>query len=306
MPEEGEIFAGGAYINERVPDGEGLLDTAYEDFTRFLSVTGSLGTRYPISFRASDTLPSDSYTITVNERECTVFASDVEACRRAVFYLEEEFVKREGAVLPIGSVTRRAKIKDRITRGFFSPTNRAPKWGDELFDDVDYYPDEYLNRLAHNGTNGLWIYTSFAQLIKSPYVPSSVEGCERRMQKLSEVVKKCRRYGVKVYIFAIEPMGLTEDECEPCLDMLGADASSSFPKPRRPFCPRIDKTREHIIYCLENIFKSIPELAGYISITAGERPTTCASVGPYKTAGKFTASRAGLIGPYPLRIGRNL
>ncbi len=185
--------------------------------------------------------------------------------------------------MPLGEIKRETLIKRRITRGFFSPTNRAPKWGDELLDEVDYYPDGYLSRLAHNGTNGLWIYTSFAQLLSSPYLPSKDENTERRMSKLARVTEKCKKYGIKAYVFAIEPMGLLAEECEPYLDMLGADATSSFPAPRRPFCPRIEKTREHIIYCLEYIFKTIPDLAGYISITAGERPTTCSSVGTYKT-----------------------
>ena len=41
------------------------------------------------------------------------------------------------------------------------------------------------------------------------------------MEKLRAVVKKCRRYGVKVYVFAIEPMGLLPEEREPYRDMLG-------------------------------------------------------------------------------------
>ena len=181
--------------------------------------------------------------------------------------------------MPLGDTVRKSRITRRITRGYFSPTNRAPKWGDELLDDIDYYPENYLDRLAHNGTNGLWIYTSFAQLIKSPYLPSKDEHCEKRMEKLRSVVKKCQRYGIKVYLFAIEPMGLLPKEQGAHEDMLGAIANSD----RRPLCPRIDKVREHVIYCLENIFKSIPELGGYITIPAGERPTTCASVGTYKT-----------------------
>ena len=189
-------------------------------------------------------------------------------------------IKREGAILGKGIVRRTARIKNRITRGFFSPTNRAPKWGDELLDEIDYYPEEYLNRLAHNGTNGLWIYTSFGQLVKSPYMPELGKDSEKRMEKLSRVVAKCKKYGVKVYVFAIEPMGLLPEERAAHADMLGADTPMTA-NSRQPMCPRLDKTRDHIIYCLETIFKTIPDLGGYIDITAGERPTTCASVGHF-------------------------
>ena len=280
---DGECDARGAYISSVYEGFRELILTATEDFEKFLRVTGVFGDKYPVEIAFVEGFSEESYSVEVTNEKTVISASDSEGARRAVYYLEEEMIKREGAFLPLGTIRRDAIIKRRITRGFFSPTNRAPKWGDELLDEIDYYPENYLSRLAHNGTNGLWIYTSFAQLLSSPYLPSKDENCAKRMEKLARVTEKCKRYGIKVYVFAIEPMGLLAEECPPYLDMLGADATSSFPAPRRPFCPRIEKTREHIVYCLEYIFKTIPDLAGYISITAGERPTTCSSVGTYKT-----------------------
>ena len=280
---EDEVLAMGAYIAECALEWQEVLATATTDFEKFLISAEAYGKRYPIKIIYSAGFSEESYRINVTEKECRIFASDSEGARRAIYYLEEEMIKREGAFLPFGEIKREATIKRRITRGFFSPTNRPPKWGDELLDEIDYYPENYLNRLVHNGTNGLWIYTSFAQLLSSPYIPSKDENCEKRMKKLASVVEKCKRYGIKVYLFAIEPIGLLEGETEPYEDMLGADMTDSFPAPRRPFCPRIDKTREHVIYCLKTIFSTIPDLAGYITIPAGERPTTCASIGTYKT-----------------------
>ena len=106
------------------------------------------------------------------------------------------------------------------------------------------------------------------------------------MEKLARVVAKCKRYGVRVYIFAIEPMGYLRDEIEGNRHLLGA-----APTGRYPVCPRIDEVREHVLYCTEYIFKTIPDLAGFIDITTGERTTTCASIGTYKTCprcGKFS------------------
>ena len=288
---DGEISVNGTRITECASEWRDVLSTALCDFERFLNSAEIYGDNYSIKITRIEGFGEEDYKISVTDSECVIYASDSEGARRAVYYLEEEMIKREGAILPLGEIKRTAHIKRRITRGYFSPTNRAPKWGDELLDDKEYYPDNYLNRLAHNGTNGLWIYTSFAQLISSPYVPSKDMNTEKRMEKLRGVVEKCKRYGIKVYLFAIEPMGLLEDECAPYEDMLGADLTDSFPAPRRPFCPRIQKTREHVIYCLETIFKSIPDLAGFITIPAGERPTTCASIGTYKTCprcGKYS------------------
>ena len=279
VAEVGETSARGAYIAECYPLWRESIRTAIDDCEAFLKAANIYGDKFPIRILFSEGYDEESYKISTNERECIICSTTADGARRAIYYLEEEMVKREGAFLPLGDIVRSSHIKHRITRGYFSPTNRAPKWGDELLDDIDYYPENYLSRLAHNGTNGLWIYTSFAQLINSPYLPSKDENCEKRMAKLRGVVDKCQRYGIKVYLFAIEPIGLLDNEQAGHEDMLGAFAKGD----RRPLCPRVDKVREHVIYCLEHIFKAIPSLGGYITIPAGERPTTCASVGNFNT-----------------------
>lgn len=279
VAEAGEVFAGGAYIQECHPEWQFVIETATQDFEAFLRSADIYGDRYPIRIVSAEGFGEEDYKISADETECVIYASDSEGARRAVYYLEEEMIKREGAFLPFGETVRISRIKRRITRGYFSPTNRAPKWGDELLDEIDYYPENYLSRLAHNGTNGLWIYTSFAQLINSPYLPRIDGNCEKRIKKLHGVVDKCEKYGIKVYLFAIEPLGPLPEDRDHYEGMLGAFSKSE----RRPLCPRIDKVREHVIYCIENIFKSIPRLGGYITIPAGERPTTCASVGTYNT-----------------------
>ncbi len=274
-----EVSVKGAYIAECVKEWRDVILTAIDDFEKFLRSADVFGSVYPIKTVYSEGFSKESYKISVSDTECIIYASDSEGARRAIYYLEEEMIKREGAFLPRGEIVRNCRITKRITRGFFSPTNRAPKWGDELLDDIDYYPENYLSRLAHNGTNGLWIYTSFAQLTSSPHMPSKDENCGKRMEKLRRVVEKCKKYGIGVYLFAIEPMGLLSDERAPYEDMLGADVPYIR---QRPFCARIEKTREHVIYCLEHIYSSIPDLAGYITIPAGECNTTCASIGEYK------------------------
>ena len=291
VAEAGEVCAAGASIVMCVPEWEEILCTAVQDVEKFFRVTGIAGERYPVKIVCEAGYEEESYRITAGDSECIIASSDSEGARRGLMFLEEEMIKREGPFLASGSILRRQKIRRRITRGFFSPTNRAPKWGDELLDEIDYYPEEYLNRLAHNGTNGLWIYTSFAQLVNSPYLAAKDEHYDKRMEKLARVTAKCKRYGVKVYVFAIEPMGLLDEEWAGHEDMLGADVAFRYDGSRRALCPRSEKTKAHIHYCLETIFKTIPDLAGYISITAGERTTTCASIGNYKACprcGKYS------------------
>ena len=279
MPEENQVLALGAYIKEKFPDSEGLLDTAYADFERFLSLCEIGGDKYPISFVFGEVCGYESYKISVSEEGCTVTAADTEGIRRAVFYLEGELTKNEAPILDKGVTERHAHIKTRITRGFFSPTNRAPKFGDELLDDIEYYPDEYLNRLAHSGTNGLWIYTSFRALVKTDYFPDDEAPIIKRREKLARVVAKCKKYGVGVYVFAIEPLGLLDHEHELHPEFAGAAKRFHY----HPNCLRAEPVANYICEATEKLFRAIPDLAGYIDITAGERPTNCASGGNFRT-----------------------
>ena len=54
---------------------------------------------------------------------------------------------QDGAFLPVGKIERKPWIKNRISRCFFGPIKRPPFNRDELLDDIDYYPDEYLSKL---------------------------------------------------------------------------------------------------------------------------------------------------------------
>ncbi len=273
----GEICAQGIYIKNHFPEGEALLEAAYLDFSAFLAVTKIGGDRYPIVLEKGSVSGKESFRISVSESETVITAEETEGVRRALVYLEEEMTKREGAFLPLGTVERKPYIKTRMTRGFFSPTNRAPKFGDELLDDVEYYPDEYLNRLAHNGTNGLWIYTSFRALIDMPQFKQNKEEVARRIEKLRRVVARCARYGVKVFIFAIEPHGLKDEEAATHPELLGGGVSNGW----HAICLRRPAAQEYVIGAVEKLFRTVPDLGGYISITAGERTTTCPSVASY-------------------------
>lgn len=268
----------GIYIVEKFPDGRDLLDTAYVDFEKFTEVTKISGKKYPVIIKKDESLEYEEHIIEVTKDAVTVYAADTEGVRRAIVYLEGEMTKNEGAFLTLGTVRRKAYIKDRITRGFFSPTNRPPLYGDELLDDIDYYPDEYLNRLAHSGTNGLWIYTSFKALIHSERFNEKKEDCEKRIEKLTKVVNKCKKYGVKVFIFAIEPHGLSGETAERNEDITAETVFEGF----HPICLRKPEARKYLVDTVAELFRKVPDLGGYIDITAGERVTSCPTLLSYK------------------------
>ena len=229
--------------------------------------------RVPVRIEPDAALGTEAYRVTVTEDAVTVHAAETEGARRALIWIEDELRRREGPYLPRGTVSRAPHIRARITRCFFSPINRPPKYGDELSDDVDYYPDEYLNRIMHDGANGVWIYTRFSDLVESPYLTHYGRGREARIEKLNRVIKKCARYGIGVYIFAIEPVALTEEEAEAYPEAAGAHVYGG----RRTFCTNSAFGKAFCEEAGRRLFEAAPGLAGYISITYGERATSCST-----------------------------
>jgi len=268
-----EVSVKGIYIVNNFPDRENLLETAVCDFELFTDIFEIRGKDYPLVLEYCETAVFEEYIITVKENCTTIKAGDTEGIRRGIIFIEDELQRREGAFLPMGDIKRTPRIKSRITRGFFSPTNRPPKNIDELFDDVDYYPEEYLNRLAHDGTNGLWIYTRLSDLVKTDIIPEYGKDSEKRIEKLKKIIRRCKRYGVKVYIFFIEPYHLLGELPEKHPDILGHEVYPGM----YTFCVNTPLGEKYCIEAMEKLCRMLPDLGGFIDITNGERPTSCAS-----------------------------
>ena len=101
---EDEVSAAGAYILNRFPDPEGLLETALADFALFGRVYGVGGDRYPIVLEYGQTPCYEAYAIRARADGCTVTAADTEGFRRAIMELEDEMI----------GVTFRPQIHRRI------------------------------------------------------------------------------------------------------------------------------------------------------------------------------------------------
>jgi hypothetical protein len=266
----------GLRIKINFPDPEQRLKAAYEDLNSFFSDSG-LGTKgeYEIIIRQIDTECFESYRIEIKPESCQIQAADTEGIRRGIYYLEDLLSGADGPFLKLGIIERKPWLKSRISRCFFGPIKRPPLYRDELLDDVDYYPDEYLNKLAHEGINGLWLTVEFKDICKTS-ITELASDAETRLAKLRRTVKKCLRYGIKIYIFCIEPCGLAPDD--PILlknpELKGVIAWNE----KHCFCPSSETAQKYLYEATNWIFSQVPSLGGMINITHGERPTTCLSV----------------------------
>jgi hypothetical protein len=265
---------GGVAIQADFDDPLGRLDTAYADFRTFLEVCGIeqkqggfvLRIAYiPVKLR-------EAYRIRVSEGECVLEAGDSDGVRRGLVTIEDAVLGAGGPFLPLGTIERYPVIRTRISRCFFGPIKRPPKNRDELLDDVDYYPESYLNRLAHEGINGLWISIAFADLCPLKPTPEAMELARRRFAKLKATSDRCLRYGIRVFPFCIEPAAIPEDS--PVLaehpGMIGHRSGGSV-----RVCVSTQEGRQYLENTVRTIFETVPGLGGLINISVGERPTLC-------------------------------
>lgn len=275
--QDGEAdLSAGVRVEMGFPDPDRILDTAYEDLQAFSRDMGlPADGPYRILTEQMPTPKFETFNLVVTEDACRIQAGDTEGIRRGIYFLEDLLLGAEGPFLPLGETQRSPFISTRISRCFFGPIKRPPKNKDELLDEVDYYPDGYLNRIAHDGVNGLWLTIEFKDLCKTLLTTVTDPDRERRLEKLRRTVAKCRRYGIKVFLFCIEPRVMTPDN--PLLKDHPELGSKTTPGGGLLFCPFSDAAQTYLYEAMHDIFTQAPGLGGLINISFGERSTTCLS-----------------------------
>lgn len=264
-------------IENSFPDAAKLLETAFFSLRRYLAHNGGreCGDGYRISIVKQKTSVFEEYSITADEKSCLISANDSEGIRRGIYEFIDIFCAA-GGVFPTEkiAVSRKPNLSIRIARCPFSPIKRPPLNTDELLDDTDYYPEGYLETLAHDGSNGIWIVTDIKELGISSFTPEDPQRAQR-LAKLQQMVKKCARYGIKIWLFMIEPRA----------EIQGSELLQQHPELFRKeqywgnfcFCPASQETQQYLEEMFSSTFAAVPGLGGVINISIGERPTICTS-----------------------------
>lgn len=257
----------------RVEDRFGLtnaLETVREDLDRFMA-SASEPPKATLTICRGAVDGRESYRVDVKPDGSVVLtAEDEDGIRRGVYWIEDRIAAGD-----LTSTTRKPWLKHRISRCYFSPIKRPPANRDELMDDVDYYPDAYLNRLAHEGVNGIWLTAEWRELAATSFCPRD-PSAERRLAKLHRTVEKCARYGIRVWLFGIEPKGALPDDPlrRERKDLFG---EQTWYEQRAVWCPSSPDALRYVEESVRDIFTRVPGLGGVLLIANGERPTTCLS-----------------------------
>ena len=276
-PANNEVsLASGLTLIRNFPIDLDSLDTAFADFSNFLrSMFIPPGTGAILNFIYEPDLDHEEHCVEITSGHIHIHVNDPEGIRRALVWIEDEMLSRNGPFLPIGRFSRKPVIKTRLSRCFFGPINRPPFNRDELADDVDYYPEGYLNRLAHEGVNALWLTIKFAETVPSKIIKEHGRQAKSRLEKLRWTVLKCARYGIKVFVFCIEPACHPENSH---LFIRHAELKGHTQDGYSAFCTSSKLGQAYLEEAARTLFKSVPGLGGMIVIPVGERFSHCYSL----------------------------
>ncbi|MBQ9503346.1 MAG: hypothetical protein IJU70_14425 [Lentisphaeria bacterium] len=241
------------------------------ELERFCRVSGIPAGNYPVTLKLA---PDEAgRRIAVSPSSCLICGENPDELFRAVFEWCDLVRARGIPALPLGERRAELQLKYRLARCPWGPTHRAPRWGDELIDRVDYYPQDFLRELAWDGVNGIWITGTWRELAETSFLPPDPLR-KRRIAKLRRTIEKCAPFGIRVWLFCIEPFNLAPDD-ELIRRFPGLRGAPFFH--RYAFCPTGEDGQRYIYESVKSIFRSVPGLGGMLNISHGERGTTCLS-----------------------------
>jgi len=299
----------GVRIQKYFDDPDNLLETAYCDLEDYFNAGNvSLNGDFEIVTELIKTQTKEAFRVTVSQNQCRIQSGDAEGIRRGIFYIEDEMCRARGAFLTVRTIERSSFLKRRIARCHYGPIKRPgnhPGLGDELLDDIDYYPENYLNRLAHEGVNGLWITLSskdgdeksvgFGDLVPTFLTPDQGDHSKKRLDKLRAVVARCARYGIRIYLKTMEPhVRFAPDDLR--LKQY-PDLAGNLVRGYYYLCASGETGQRYLYEATNKIFSEVPGLGGIINISHGELYTTCLSALPATGSGKITCPRCSKLQP---------
>ncbi len=142
--------------------------------------------------------------------------------------------------------------------------------------DVDtrtYCPDEMLAAYQKLGINGLWTQGVLYQLTECPLAPEISKGWQDRQARLQELVERCSKYGIKVYLYLNEPRSMPLSFYEKHPELKGHQRTED----KICLCTSTTEVQDYLTNNVESLCRAVPGLGGFFTITRSENPTNCYS-----------------------------
>mgnify|MGYP002629738910 CR=1 FL=1 len=165
-----------------------------------------------------------------------------------------------------------------IKKSAFSPrycSSYFGLFGDPLLEeDIDPYPDAYLEQLAASGVDGVWMHVVLHTLAPFPWDTSLSEHHEKRLTRLRTLAQRAQKHGIGIFLYMNEPriMPLAFFDEHPELKGVVTGDHATL-------CTNTPAVQAYLSDSIAHICENVPELRGFFTITASENPTNCWSHG---------------------------
>jgi len=155
------------------------------------------------------------------------------------------------------------------------------------------YTDDELRRIADAGFNAVWVRTIYREVLRNPKYPTFGVDSDRLIRNLDLVAERGAKCGVQLVVYNQEPFGMRADSSfwmeHP--EMAGATWDHDFGVgddhfQMRAMCVSSEPVRDYLRDSSAQLLKSVPGIAGIITISASEFMSHCyshhgrTSVGP--------------------------
>ena len=128
--------------------------------------------------------------------------------------------------------------------------------------------------MAWHGFNGIWVRGALRKFAKVDVFPEFGENSDEILARLRDLCRRAARFGIRVYLYMNEPMGLDEDDPFWKLYPQVQGPTCRF-KPVSYLCSSTPEVKRYLRESCRYVFTKVPELAGVLLITASEYPSHC-------------------------------
>lgn len=151
----------------------------------------------------------------------------------------------------------------RIVHGYLSPC------GDVFVSDcADTLPETLLEKYRESGVNGIWLHGVLSSLSPYPFAPALSKDYKLRRENLNKIIARCKKYGIKVYLYMNEPRALPAEADPKYEDLIGWQGM-------RTLCMEKQEVRDYLYEAVKDLCASARDLGGIFTITMSENPTHC-------------------------------
>ena len=159
----------------------------------------------------------------------------------------------------------KARSGERIVHGYLTPC------GDVFMQDDEYYmPDWLLKEYSSKGINGVWVHGLLSALSPYPFDENLSKDYKKRRYKLINLVKRCKKHGVKVYLYLNEPRGIPVEKLGKFSHLAGRVQNGVA-----NLCIENKEVQDYLYFAVKDLFDEVQDLGGTFTITMSENPTHC-------------------------------